>query len=91
VDYNDDNDVMFNNFWIGIPQAGPEAPNVQITLDEISGNPLLSWDPVPDASVYHIYKSNDPSQDYGLFDSISGTSYNLEPTEAKAFFKVTAE
>ncbi len=91
VEYDDDNDVMFNNFWIGIPQAGPEAPNVQITLDEISGNPLLSWDAVPDASVYHIYKSNDPSQDYELFDSISGTSCSLDPAEAKAFFKITAE
>lgn len=88
---NDDNDVMVNNFWIGIPETGLDAPNAQITLDESSGLPLLSWDAVPEASVYHIYKSNDPTLDYELFDTISGTSYILDPAETKAFFKITAE
>jgi hypothetical protein len=46
---------------------------------------------VPDATIYHIYKTNDPTLDYLFFQSTSGTTYLLDPAEEKAFFIITAE
>lgn len=88
---NDDNDFMVNNFRVGIPAQVLPSPEPAIALDPLSGFPVLSWEALPGASMYHIYKSNDPEAGYLLLDSIDGTSYILDQTEAKAFFKITAE
>ena len=91
LELNDDNDFMLNDFFVGVPSAQLEAPVANISTDAGTGLPLLSWDPVPNATIYHIYKSNDPTLDYLLFESTSGTTYLLDPAEEKAFFKITAE
>ncbi|MDD4277290.1 MAG: hypothetical protein PHT37_05320 [Candidatus Cloacimonetes bacterium] len=91
LESNDDNDFMLNNFFVGIPSAQLEAPLASISTDVSTGLPLLSWDAVPNATIYHIYKSNDPTLDYLLFESTSETTYLLDPAEEKAFFKITAE
>jgi hypothetical protein len=88
---NDDNDYMLNNFWIGDADYSYPTPEVQIVKDAITGAPHLSWNPIPYARKYNIYKTNDPSMDYTHFKSISGTSYVADPAESKAFFKITAE
>ncbi|MCB5261319.1 MAG: hypothetical protein M0Q16_09025, partial [Candidatus Cloacimonetes bacterium] len=91
LENNDDNDIMINDFFVGIPSAQPEAPLASISTDISTGLPLLSWDAVPNATIYHIYKTNDPTLDYLFFQSTSGTTYLLDPAEEKAFFKITAE
>lgn len=87
---NDDNDLMVNNFWIGNANHVYAAPEPTISLD-LNGIPILNWAAVPYARKYNIYKTDDPTMDYNLFKSISGTSQILSPTESKAFFKITAE
>jgi hypothetical protein len=87
---NDDNDLMVNNFWIGDANHVYAAPEAEISLN-MNGIPLLNWTAVPYARKYNIYKTDDPTMDYNLFKSISGTSLSLSPTESKAFFKITAE
>ena len=88
---NDDNDFMVNNFRVGeqIPEIA--TPVASITLDTISGSPVLSWNEVPGATMYHIYMSNDPTADYLLFDTTNATTLPLSPVQSKAFFKITAE
>lgn len=88
---NDDNDYMLNNFWIGDANYSYPMPIVEIAENESTGSPVISWNPVPFARKYNIYKTNDPNQEFNLIKSISGTSYNPDPTEDKAFFKITAE
>lgn len=91
LEMNDDNDFMLNDFYVGLPIAQLEAPVASIARDGITGLPLLSWDAVPSATTYRIYKSDDPTLDYQFFGSTSETSYLLNPAEGKAFFKITAE
>ncbi|MCB5252927.1 MAG: hypothetical protein LHW58_02210, partial [Candidatus Cloacimonetes bacterium] len=91
LELNDDNDFMLNNFFVGLPTAQLEAPVASIMIDAITGLPLLSWDAVANANTYNIYKANDPTMGYLLFDSTNGTEYLLDPAEEKAFFKITAE
>ncbi|MCB5267611.1 MAG: hypothetical protein LHW46_05830 [Candidatus Cloacimonetes bacterium] len=91
TEYNDDNDFMINNFRVGIPELVINPPEANITLDAVSGQPVLAWEAVPGATTYRIYKSGDPTQIYEYFDTTDGTSYQLDPVESKAFFKITAE
>ncbi|MDD5316746.1 MAG: hypothetical protein PHX33_07005 [Candidatus Cloacimonetes bacterium] len=91
IDSNDDNDYMLNNFWIGDADYSYPTPTVQMLTDESTGAPRLSWEPIPYARKYNLYKTNDPSTDYIHFKSISGSSYVVDPAENKAFFKITAE
>lgn len=89
--YNDDNDYMLNNFWIGDADYSYPTPEVQIVQDELTGELKLIWNPIPYARKYNIYKSGDPYMDYNIIKSISSTSYNLETAEEKAFFKIGVE
>lgn len=91
IDYNDDNDFMLNSFWVGPQDYVYPNPLAQIALDSASGAPKLSWEAIPFARKYNIYKTNDPTLDYNHFKSISGTELILEPAVSKEFFKITAE
>lgn len=85
------NDIMFNNFRIGLYSAQPQAPLPSIAIHSASGLPRLNWGEVPEATIYHIFKADSP---YGLFSPLGSTSstyYPLTATSAKAFFKITAE
>jgi len=85
------NDIMFNNFRIGLHSAQPQAPLPSIAIHSASGLPRLNWGEVPEATIYHIFKADSP---YGLFSPLGSTSstyYPLTATSAKAFFKITAE
>jgi hypothetical protein len=37
------------------PTTDTQPKNLQITVDDYSGIALISWDPVPDTQIYHIY------------------------------------
>jgi len=89
--FNDDNDYMVNNFWVGIPEMVLASPEATITIDALSGLPVLAWDAVPGATLYNIYKSDDPTQNFQLMGSTIETRYNPDPVDSKAFFKITAE
>jgi len=88
---NDDNDFMINNFRIGLPELAPQTPIPAISLDSLSGLPVLDWTAVPGATIYHVYKADSPNGDYLLEGNTASTSYPLTVPEAKAFFKITAE
>lgn len=88
---NDDNDLMINNFRIGLPEAAPQTPIVTISIDSVSGMPVLNWDAVPGATIYRVYKADSPFGEYQLAGNTASTSYQLTAQESKAFFKITAE
>ncbi len=91
VTMDDDNDVMVNNFRIGLPEAGLAQPELHVSIDPVTNQPLLSWEAVPGASLYRIYRAEDP---YGVFiqvDTSTETSYQITEPYTKEFFKITAE
>lgn len=88
---NADNDIMVNNFWVGVPETTMIKPQVTITMNPVSGQRTLSWDAVPFATLYRIEKASDPYGDFTAFDTTNGTSLILDSADSKAFFKITAE
>ncbi|MDD4309333.1 MAG: hypothetical protein PHO32_03055 [Candidatus Cloacimonetes bacterium] len=88
---NADNDIMINNFRIGLPSSILTTPELNISLNTINDQAVLSWDTVSGATLYKIYKASDPTEEYQLFDTTNGTSYNLNSADAAAFFKIKAE
>lgn len=88
---NADNDFMINNFWVGIPSAGLSTPQIALQQSTVNGQALLTWDAVPGATLYRIYKANDPYGVYLPVATSSGTSYTLDTADNKAFFEIKAE
>lgn len=97
VDYKSGMDGTLNNFsltgnlsnWVKSGAMVPvflSAPELRINSDG-----LLSWDPVPGADYYTIYRANAPD---GVFELITGTygnSWQLDHSEFdRAFYKVKA-
>jgi hypothetical protein len=85
---NADNDFMLNN--VEVKQLPLDAPLLEITVDHVLNQLTLSWDAVPGAAVYQIYKASAPDGSFNLLDSTSATQYQLSPAEARAFFRVVA-
>jgi hypothetical protein len=58
------------------PVTDTQPKNLQITVDDYSGIALLSWDPVADTQIYHIYlngvevgSTSDSASTYGPLNS----------------------
>ncbi|MBM4398948.1 MAG: choice-of-anchor D domain-containing protein, partial [Candidatus Cloacimonetes bacterium] len=71
-----------------------EPPVVTISLD-VSGYPLLSWDPVAGATSYKVYGCNDPYATFPglaweMLSSQPGSTYLHDVDDGFLFFNVTA-
>ena len=65
------------------------APVVSVTRS--GSNVVLSWDPIPGATSYKIYASENPYSFGSVpITTVSSTSYTLPATTAKRFFRVTS-
>ena len=84
---NADNDFMINNVEV---KSLLQTPVVTITVDNATNQLILSWEAVPNATSYKIYKSSQPYGDYNYIDTVYSTQYQTIATEAKAFFKIIA-
>lgn len=75
-------------FSFVIDQALPLAPvvNIQIT----SETAYLSWEAVPGATYYKIYKASYPYGDYEFIGQTPDTFFDITPLENRAFFKVVS-
>ena len=63
-----------------------------VTITEVSGQPVLSWNPVYGANGYKVLASADPyaPEPWEQVAFITGTTYTYTGTDDKKFFKVTA-
>jgi len=63
-----------------------------VTISNVAGNPVLSWNAVSGANGYKIYASADPyaPEPWEQVAFITGTTYTYTGTDDKKFFKVTA-
>jgi len=63
-----------------------------VTIYNVAGNPVLSWNAVSGANGYKVYASADPyaPEPWEQIAFITGTTYTYTGTDDKKFFKVTA-
>ena len=54
---------------------GPEAPVIKCSADADTGKPTLSWDKVPYAEKYRIYRATSKTGTYSYLATSTGTSY----------------
>ncbi len=87
TELNADNDFMINN--VRVKEMLP-TPELQICSSEADNMITLSWDDVPNATYYRIYKALSPDSEYTLIDTTSSTQYQMSITANKGFFKVEA-
>lgn len=84
---NADNDFMVNNIYVG--EYLPE-PQVSINCDPDTGSASLSWQAVDGATGYEVYGATDPFGDWSYLGQISDTSYPVDNSAAKYFYRVKA-
>jgi len=85
--FNADNDFMINNVEV---REMLETPALGIAMEPVQNLCTLSWNFVPNATSYKIYKANTPYGDYSFVISTSDTHYQISETDAKAFFRIVA-
>jgi len=70
--------------------SGIEAPVV--TIANVSGNPVLSWNAVSGAIGYKVWGASDPyaPDPWSQIEYTTGTTYTYLGTDDKKFFQVTA-
>ena len=75
-------------FSFTIDQAKPLPPVVSLQLS--SDAAILSWDAVPGAAYYKVYKATSPYGEYELLGQTTGTSFNDNALVGRAFYKVVS-
>ena len=75
-------------FSFVIDQALPVAPIVNIQI--VSEAAYLSWEAVPGAAYYKVYKASYPYGEYEFIGQTIDTSFDITPLADKAFFKVVS-
>jgi len=61
-----------------------------VSINQDGANLVLSWPEVTNADGYQILTADSPDGEFGVIDSITGTSYQINPTHSFLFFKVIA-
>jgi len=70
---------------------GIETPvNLQISIDPVSSEVLLSWDPVAGASSYNVWYAASPDAASWSFVNVNDPSARLAASSTQRFYKVTA-
>jgi cytochrome c oxidase assembly protein Cox11 len=64
------------------------APVVSVQIS--SDAAYLSWEAVPGATYYKVYKAVDPYGQYTQIGQTADTTFNITPLESRAFFKVVS-
>ncbi len=75
-------------FSFVIDQAKPAAPVVSVQIS--SDAAYLSWEAVPSATYYKVYKASYPYGEYEFIGQTADTTFNITPLESRAFFKVVS-
>ncbi len=72
--------------------AAPEAPNISVSTDSVSGKPTITWDAVPSADLYRIYRSSSKGGANIRIKSTSSLSYTDVDAAAgtRYYYKVKA-
>lgn len=91
-----DTDLVINPAWgETIGEDSPvtlvftlDKPVVSINQD--GSNLVLSWPEVTNADGYQILAAHSPDGEFSVISTITGTSYQINATELKCFFKVIA-
>jgi hypothetical protein len=84
---NADNDFMLNNVEV---KQMLETPSLNVGLDHSLNQLTLSWNAVPNATGYNIYKASAPDGEYILLNTVTATQYEVSAADAKAFFRIVA-
>lgn len=81
----------YSRFWTS-QDATPRAP-VELNVEIIDNDLMLSWDSVPGADTYYIYHSELPNAGFVLLGSSSSPNYlHLgAASEIRGFYKIVAE
>jgi hypothetical protein len=75
-------------FSFVIDQAKPEAPVVSVQITSEAA--YLSWEAVPGATYYKVYKASYPYGDYEFIGQTPDTFFDITPLENRAFYKVVS-
>ena len=72
--------------------AGLAMQTPQVDISFMNGLLHLTWEPIPNAIEYHIYKSDDPTGPFILYDRLEQTEYNdrVQNGQGAAFYRVKA-
>jgi len=65
-----------------------QVQNVNIAVE--NNNITLTWDSVVGAANYRIYVSDNPHDNFVLFDTVAGTTWSETIINAKRFYRITA-
>jgi hypothetical protein len=81
----------YSRFWTS-QDATPRAP-VELNVEIIDNDLMLSWDSVPGADTYYIYHAELPNAGFGLLGSSSSPNYLHLGAAAqnRSFYRVVAE
>ena len=86
--------MAIDNIRVSGTVAGPpDAPTNLITVSVTSSEANISWDAVTGATVYHIYRSDDPYSGFAEVGTSATTAYQDTNVSAgnKYFYYVTAD
>lgn len=61
-----------------------------VSINQDGSNLVLSWPEVTNADGYQILAAHSPDGEFSVISTITGTSYQINATELKGFFKVIA-
>lgn len=84
---NADNDFMVNNITV---KEALQTPVANIAVDPDSGITALTWNAVPNAVLYKIYRCGTPNGTFELIGTSETTSYPVAPAADKAFYQIVA-
>ncbi len=65
-----------------------------LTISNSSGNNILSWNAIPNATIYYLYRSRYPDKSYQEIGSTTGTSFTdpgADLDDGVYFYKVACE
>lgn len=84
---NADNDFMVNNITV---KEALQTPVADIAVDPDSGITALTWNAVPNAVLYKIYRCGTPNGTFELIGTSETTTYPVTPAADKAFYQIVA-
>ncbi len=92
------NQIFLNSVMLFViiifAQANKEAiitPPVNLNVETGTDSLLLSWEGVPGAVRYNIYRKDFPESQPVLLNSSCSTNFRCDLSESRSFFEVTAE
>ncbi len=85
------NDSSHSSNIISVIGVGRTERPTGVTIITNSGNSTLTWNSVPYATTYHVYRSSTPNGTYNRIDTVYTNSYEITDTTRIYFYYITAE